>query len=346
MSMQSAQQLLLGKREVAARVRLRLPTSLFEFGASERLELVFDIDMHLAFLGESLRLGVTGLFTEYAVWSAQLLRTAGGELADFAQCLDAIEAELRATGSGPWVDDAAATLQLAHERIRRDLPLTESHLREDNPHRGAAGAFLEACLHLRRSQALAIVHEVVRQGARVEEVYLDVITPVMRELGRMWHLNQITVGQEHYCTAVAQMVMAQLFPLVFDGDRPAAGRVVAVCVAGELHEIGARMVADLFEMNGWDTVFLGADVPRASIVDTLVETEADVLAISATLAANLGQVTDLIEAVRADPACAGVRVLVGGAAFDVDPAIWRRVGADGWAQDADHAMALAREWSA
>jgi len=141
------------------------------------------------------------------------------------------------------------------------------------------------------------------------------------------------------------MVMAQLFPLVFDGDRPTAGKVVAVCVAGELHEIGARMVADLFEMNGWDTVFLGADVPPASIVDTLVETEADVLAISATLAANLGHVSGLIEIVRAEPACAGVRVLVGGAAFDVDPAIWQRVGADGWAQDAERAMALAREWS-
>ena len=82
------------------------------------------------------------------------------------------------------------------------------------------------------------------------------------------------MGQEHYCTAVAQMVMAQLFPVIFDDDRRPIGRVVSVCVAGELHEIGARMVADLFEMADWDTVFLGADVPTRSVVDMLVETEA------------------------------------------------------------------------
>ena len=104
------------------------------------------------------------------------------------------------------------------------------------------------------------------------------------------------------------------------------------------------MVADLFEMNGWDTVFLGADVPHASIVDTLVEAEADVLAISTTLAANLGHVSDLIAAVRAEPACAGVRVLVGGAAFDVDASVWERIGADGWAPDAARAIELAQDW--
>lgn len=344
MPIQTPQELLHGKRELAARTRLRLPARLFDFGGNERLELVFDVEMHLAFLGEAVRLGVPRLFSEYAAWSSQLLGSAGGPTADFVLCLDAIEAEVCASGYGSWVDDAAAAVQLAREQVRRGMPLTESHLRDDNPHRAAAEAFLDACLHLRRSQALSIVHDAVRQGARVEDVYLLVITPVMRELGRMWHLNQITVGQEHYCTAVAQMVMAQLFPLVFDGAREPAGKVVAVCVAGELHEIGARMVADLFEMNGWDTVFLGADVPRSSVVDTLVESEADVLAISTTLAANLGHVSELIEAVRAEAGCAGIRVLVGGAAFDVDPTVWQRIGADGWAPDATRAMELAREW--
>ena len=253
-------------------------------------------------------------------------------------------AALRAAGAGDWLDDVRLVLAEARSRIHTDVPLAESHLRDDNPHRALAEAFLEACLHLRRSTALAMVQDAAKRGLPVEEIYAHVITPAMRELGRMWHLNLVTVGQEHYCTAVAQMVMAQLFPLIFDGERAAAGRVVSVCAAGELHEIGARMVADLFEMHGWDTVFLGADVPASSVVDTLVETDADVLAISVTLAANLGFVSDLIEAMRRDPACDEIKVLVGGAAFEVEPNLWERIGADGWAPDAAEALSLAEGW--
>lgn len=344
MPIESAHQLLHAKREVAARTRRRLADHLFAFGDNERLELVFDLEMHLAFLGEAVRLGVPQLFSEYATWTTQLLQTAGGDIAQLETCLDAIEAELRATGTGEWVDDVQSVLAEARGRMRSDMPMVETHLRDDNPQRALAGAFLDACLHLRRATALAMVQDAAQRGVPVEDLYVNVITPAMRELGRMWHLNQVSVGQEHYCTAVAQMVMAQLFPTIFDGDRQPLGRVVSVCVAGELHEIGARMVADLFEMNGWDTVFLGSDVPKSSIVDTLVETDAEVLAISATLAANLGHVSELIETVRQEPACAAVKILVGGAAFAVEPSVWQRVGADGWAPDAGDALALADGW--
>ena len=104
--------------------------------------------------------------------------------------------------------------------------------------------------------------------------------------------------------------MSQLFPLIFNGDAKKK-RLVSACVAGELHEIGARMVSDLFEMNGWDTVFLGADVPIDSAVDVVIQHNTHVLAISVTLGANLSAVSKLIAAVRANPACAKVKILVG-----------------------------------
>jgi methanogenic corrinoid protein MtbC1 len=344
MLIQSAQDLLHNKRELASRTRRRLSTEWLDFGDNERLELVYDMEMHLAFLGEAIRLSAPRLFSEYATWSAQLLQTSGGDVTRFEGCLDALGAVLSEAGSGPWLVEAHRVLDHARVRLQADTVYAESHLHDDNPHRSLAAGFLNACLHMRRSEALDIVQDAVKAGVPVEQVYIDVITPAMRELGRMWHLNLVTVGQEHYCTAVAQMVMAQLFPLIFDGERAAAGRVVSVCAAGELHEIGARMVADLFEMHGWDTVFLGADVPASSVVDTLVETDADVLAISVTLAANLGFVSDLIEAMRRDPACDEIKVLVGGAAFEVEPNLWERIGADGWAPDAAQAMALAEKW--
>ena len=58
------------------------------------------------------------------------------------------------------------------------------------------------------------------------------------------------------------MALSQLYPLIF-GQKRRGKRVLVACVGSELHEIGARMVADLFEYQGWDSIYLGAAVPVA-----------------------------------------------------------------------------------
>ncbi|NJD07216.1 MAG: hypothetical protein FIA97_12080 [Methylococcaceae bacterium] len=331
------------KRQVADRVRERLDAGWFDFGGNERLEMVFDLEMHLAFLGEAIRCNTPKLFMEYAVWTQDLLISSGGDRQRFGECLRAIDAQIRESGCGTWTAQATDCLAEALSQLDRVVSTSESHLTEVNPHRGLAEHFLHACLELKRHQAVALILDAVGNGVSVTEIYLEVITPVLYELGRLWHLNRISVGHEHYCTAIAQMVMAQLFPSIFEGNLK-AGRLVSTCVAGELHEIGARMVSDLFELNGWDTVFLGADVPKDAVISTLIQHDAQVLAISVTLACNLGYVSELIEAVRTTPDCAGIRILVGGAAFNVDDNLWQRLGADGWAPEAQTAMALAARW--
>jgi len=331
------------RSEFADLVRARLDASIFAFEANERLRMVFDLEMHLAFLGEAVRCDVARIFVEYAVWTNQLLISCGGESQQFRLCLTAMDAQLKESGQGEWVTVASHCIDQGLRQLDIAQPVSESFLRADNPQLALAKTFLDECLNLQRAAALEAIQAAVKGGLSVNDAYVQVIAPVMHELGRLWHLNKITIGLEHYCTAVAQMVMSQLFPLIFNGDVKKK-RLVSACVAGELHEIGARMVSDLFEMNGWDTVFLGADVPIDSAVDVVIQHNTHVLAISVTLGANLSAVSKLIAAVRANPACAKVKILVGGAAFNVDSHLWKRLGADGWAEDSQIAIALANSW--
>lgn len=344
MGIRSEQELLQRKAELARVLRMRLGAPVLDAGGSERLTLVFDLEMHLAFLGEALRLATPRLFTEYMRWSHQLLVSAGGDGRRLDACLTGMASLITDAAEGPWAVAALAVLDAARQALGQEPEPAPTHWREDNPHRALGEAFLDACLQLRRHQALALVNQAARNGTPVTALYHDVITPTLHELGRLWQLNRITVAQEHYCTAVAQTAMAQLFPLIFDRPQPPVGRLVATCVAGELHEIGARMVADLFEIDGWDTTYLGAGVPHESVVDTLVQTQAQVLALSVTLAAHLGEASTLIGAVRASPACAAVKILAGGAAFNAEPTLWQSLGCDGWAADPSAALELARGW--
>jgi len=94
-------------------------------------------------------------------------------------------------------------------------------------------------------------------------------------------------------------------------------------------------------MEGWDTYYLGANSPAQGVMQALAERDAQVLAISATMTFHLRAVENLIASVRASGRAGGVKVLVGGYPFNVEPELWRRVGADAHAADASEAVAAA-----
>jgi methanogenic corrinoid protein MtbC1 len=96
---------------------------------------------------------------------------------------------------------------------------------------------------------------------------------------------------------------------------------------------------DFFELAGWDVYFLGANMPANSVLQVLAEQPVDVLAISATVTFHVEQVRELIGLVRAAADGRSPAILVGGYPFSVSPDLWRWVGADGWARDAQAAIA-------
>ena len=113
---------------------------------------------------------------------------------------------------------------------------------------------------------------------------------------------------------------------------------MGACVTGELHEIGARMLCDLLEMEGWNTIYLGANVPTGGIVAVLRDNQSDILAVSASMTFHIPAVREVIREVRM--ARPKTRILVGGYAFKIAPNLWRDVGADYWAKDASTAISM------
>lgn len=291
------------------------------------------VQVHLDYLGESLAMVQPTLFTDYVEWA----RVGAADLGHTLECLaEALQANL----SESVADPARTYVKAGLEQLALSPRKVETFLRPDQPLADLAGGYWTNLLAGERQAASRLIMEAVAGGVSVEEVYLQVFQPCQHELGRLWHLNQISVAQEHYCTAATQLIMSQLYPYLFAGER--IGRtLVATCIAGDLHEVGVRFVADMFELKGWDTFYLGANTPLDGIVQSVREHKADVLAISVTYTPNLRQVKDLIGRLRAEPDCSELKILVGGLPFNVAPSMWREIGADGWAQDAVAAVELA-----
>jgi MerR family transcriptional regulator, light-induced transcriptional regulator len=204
----------------------------------------------------------------------------------------------------------------------------------DAPLAAAALRFLDELLAGRRSAAIELVLELAGSGTSIEDLYLHLFEPVLRETGRRWQHNRISVAQEHYVTAATQLAMSQLYPLIF--RTPRNGRtLVAACVGGELHEVGLRMVADLFELAGWDSHYLGADAPSQAVAELAAARGADLVAISATLPSHRDEVARMVAVLRAASA---TPVLVGGRLFQLHPDLWRTIGADASASSAADAV--------
>ena len=81
--------------------------------------------------------------------------------------------------------------------------------------------------------------------------------------------------------------------------------VIAASVGAELHDVGIRMVADFFRMDGWETYYLGANTPVQSILAAVQERKADLITLSTTMPRHLPDVQYLIRSLRGDPATAG-----------------------------------------
>ncbi|HOT93305.1 MAG TPA: cobalamin-dependent protein [Anaerolineae bacterium] len=310
------------------------------FGDPGRAKSVRDAGYHLTYLAEALDAQNPALFVEYLAWCKVLfagLRFGAGILPTTVECTAAVlSAQLPA-------DLAAVASKYLDAGLRRlpEVPTTPASLIEpDAPLASLARAYLDALLRADRHAAGRLILDAVEQGTPIKDIYLNVFQPVQREIGRLWQTNQISVAQEHYSTAATQLVMSMLYPRIFDSPRK-GHRLVAACVGGELHEIGARMVADFFEMEGWDTYFLGANTPTESVLRTVDERRADVLAVSATMTFHVSRVADLIAAFHRAGLDRHTRVLVGGYPFNIAPGLWQQIGADGYAPDAQQAIETA-----
>jgi methylmalonyl-CoA mutase cobalamin-binding domain/chain len=324
-------------RAVVQRHFARHPHLAERYGPHGQRQCYQDALYHLLYLSEAVAHSAPTLFRDYVAWAKALLVGLGIPAQDLAQHLRLIEEVLQERLDLPVAVVVAEYITQALDAFDT-LPIDPPTFMHDNmPLHELGTAYLNALLAYRRHDATRLILDAVAGGTSVADVYLYVLQPVLREVGRLWQSNRVSVALEHYCTAVTQVVMAQLSPQVFAAER--VGRtIVATCVGDELHEVGVRMVADFFEMAGWDTLYLGANVPSASIVKTLVEQRADVLGVSVTITAHMPTLNDLIATVRSHPDCMQVKVCVGGYPFNLTEGLWRKVGADGYGPDAPAAV--------
>lgn len=168
------------------------------------------------------------------------------------------------------------------------------------------------------------VEAVTSQRLSIAELYRDVLTPLLADLGAGWQEGHVAVWEEHMATAMVRTVVEILYPGVLKAKLtvpPTGRRVLLAAPPEEAHDLGLRMVSDRFDMAGWTTYLLGADSPIDEIVDAARKLHVDAVVLSSATHFHRVALRAFVDQLERE--LPQVRVWVGGSAFVY--------GGEGWA---------------
>ena len=311
----------------------RHPDWVERYGDRARRLGIEDAGYHQDFLAAAIESNELASFSEYTRWAARMLQARRIGTVFLIENLQQIGEEIRRLAPAEDHETIEVYVRAGVDAIANGGQDPGSEPSAS----GLVGLYVEAAIRGRRQVAINLILEAVRQGQTVGSIYKDVLQPAMYKIGSLWEMNEITVAQEHMATAITQYVIAQLYPHI---DRPSVsrGRVLITGIEGEHHQVGANMVADVLELEGWDVRFLGSNTPADTVVAAALDHEADIVGISATMLFNLPKVGELIEKLRRASQGRDIRIIVGGAALRGAPEFYNDIGAHACALDLQSAV--------
>lgn len=198
----------------------------------------------------------------------------------------------------------------------------------------------EAILNGDAKSAAAVTRAALAQNVPAIELIQQAMVPAMDEVGRRFECQDYFVPELLLSARAMKAALEPLRPLLAASGAQPAGTVVIGTVKGDLHDIGKNLVAALLEGGGFEVIDLGVDVAPEKFVETVQQTNANIVCLSALLTVTMLSMKAVIEGLRAAGLREHVTVLVGGA--PVTRQFAEEIGADGYGENASAAVALAR----
>jgi methanogenic corrinoid protein MtbC1 len=305
----------------------------------------------LKILDVAIKYNAEGIFQDYALWLIKLLFSRMKDISSdrireqminhYQIIAEVIEKEFDQN----YYEKAQIHLKNAIN-ITKDVDLEKKTSQEttfensdESELRKLQFQYLNSLLRTDKYQAQKVVEKALNLDIPLEMIYLEIFQKSLIKVGELWNSNEITVDAEHYITSMTQNIMMQFWPRILETEKNGLS-LLACSIGNELHEMGVRILCDLMEIKGWNSIYLGAAVPVENILNALEKHKPDLVVLSVTMPFYLEQCEEAVKKIKANKEFKDVKVAVGGRAFSIAPHISKNWGVD---VTADTASELA-EW--
>lgn len=202
--------------------------------------------------------------------------------------------------------------------------------------------YLQPLLGGRRADCFNLVQEALRTGVAADRLIFDVVWPARKQVELLYRDDRINAATENMASRINRTVADQIQPhLEQQPDREKT--IVIACAVAMREELGAQIIADLFQADGWDVFFLGGGVPRDEVLELIGPLEPTALLLFGSEPQDVPAIRALVELIREIGVCPTMSVIVSGGVFDRADGLWREVGADLYEADPRQLVELASE---
>jgi methanogenic corrinoid protein MtbC1 len=193
--------------------------------------------------------------------------------------------------------------------------------------------YLQPLLAGRRAECFDLIRLALAEGRAAESIMRDVLWPAMAQVERLYRDDRINIAAENMACRINRTVADQLQAHLPVGA-PRGKRVLVTCADEPREELGAQMVADLFQSDGWDVAFVGGGVPYDEMVGVVGQVRPDVMLVFGTEPEGVPLTRRMIEMIRDMNVCPTMNILVSGGVYNRADGLWHEVGADVFAETA------------
>lgn len=311
------------------------------FGADAQKAAHADAGFHLDVLHTALACDQPETWLDSMTWLQQVLVSRGTDTELLVQSLEKLEALF--AQQLPTSTRAAVC-----DLLSKAVQLLRSQNEEPADYGGKGPEAWEQCMDFQEallagdhSRSTALFEQALGDSGNLVSATVHVVQPALYDIGRKWQRNAVSVTQERLATTIVEAVLAQTSGFA----RPAKDSGLSILLArapGNHHALGIRIVADAFEMAGWETHLLSGKASAETLLPLLREKQPQLLGFSAALPPHLLATRELLRQLREALGDAMPRVILGGLAVNQYPEIARAMGGDIIGEDAENlAKALA-----
>ena len=212
----------------------------------------------------------------------------------------------------------------------------EQHLEEDK-----LKPLYEAIVAGKLEPAVEITRQAIAEGVAPQMIINNYMIKAMGEVGQRFQDGKAFVPQLLMAGRAMKGALELLKPLLAGSASTTIGKIVIGTVKGDLHDIGKNLVASMLEGCGFEVINIGIDVTCDKFVEAVKENHADILCMSALLTTTMTYMKEVIQALEEAGIRNQVKVMIGGAL--VSQGFADEIGADGYSDNANTAVAVAKE---
>ena len=185
------------------------------------------------------------------------------------------------------------------------------------------------------------VNKALNEGNEARDILTKGLIGGMSVVGERFKAGDMFLPEVLMCASAMHKGLNIVKPLLAESDREAMGRIVIGTVAGDIHDIGKKIVGFLLEGGGFEVIDLGVDVPDESFVQAVEEHNPDILGMSALLTTTMPNMGKVIELLTEKRLRGKLKIIIGGAS--VNEQFAQSIGADGYAPEASSALEWVRK---